>query len=89
MSRTRNLFFTKTAIATYISFLSLAVAVSPNVEALVTRGKSDTEKANLRDLIAIVVGTFSALGTLVARYDAGGVYTPKYLPGNDSEMPLQ
>lgn len=89
MTRTRNLFFTKTAIATYVSFLSLMTAVSPNIEALVTRGKTDTEKANLRDLIAIVVGTFSALATLVARYDAGGVHTPKYLPGNDPETPLQ
>lgn len=85
----RNLLLTKTAIGVYVSFFSLAVAVSPNIEALITRGKTDADKANLRDLIAIVVGTFSALGTLAARYDAGGVYTPKYLPGDDPEMPLQ
>lgn len=83
MSRTRNLFFTKTAIGVYVSLLSLGIAVSPNIEALLTRGKNDTESANLRDLIAITVGTFSALGTLIARYDAGGVYTPNGLPGQD------
>lgn len=86
MIRTRNLFFTKTAIATYISFLGLCTALSPNVESLLTRGKTPAEQANLRDWVAIFVGTFGALGTLAARYDAGGVHTPKYLLGRD-EIP--
>lgn len=85
MTRTRNLFFTKTAIASYISFLSLCTAVSPNIEALLTRGKTPAQQANSRDWIAIFVGTCGALGTLAARYDTGGVYTPKYFPGEDPE----
>lgn len=85
----RNLFLTKTAIGIYITFLSSLVAVSPNIESLLTRGKSDTDRANYRDAIAIVVGIAGASLALFGRYDAGGVYTPKYLPGDDPLPPLQ
>jgi hypothetical protein len=82
----RNLLFTKTAIGCYVSLCATILAVSPNIESLIIRGKSDTDKAVLRDYFAIVIGTIGAVGTLIGRYQAGGTYTPKYLPGQD-EIP--
>ena len=85
----RNLLFTKTAIGVYVSLCATILAVSPNIESLVGRGKSDTDKAILRDYFAIVISAIGAVGTLIGRYDAGGTYTPKYLPGEDPLPPLQ
>jgi hypothetical protein len=79
----RNLFLTKTAIGIYMTFLSSLVAISPNIESLITRGKSESDKANVRDTIAIVVGLIGATTALVGRYSAGGVYTPDGMPGDD------
>lgn len=90
MLRKRNLLTTKTALGVYISLCATILAVSPNIEGLLTRGKNDTDKANLRDGLAIVIATVSAIGTMIGRYGAGGTYTPKYLPGDDPiETPLQ
>jgi hypothetical protein len=85
----RNLFLTNTAIGVYVSFMGLILAVAPNIEALATRGKTDTEKASIADICAIATGTIGAIATLVGRYNAGGVYTPRYLPGDDPLPPLQ
>jgi hypothetical protein len=85
----RNLLLTKTAIGAYISLLATLTAVAPNIEGLISRGKSDNEKMNIRDAFAIILGITSAVGTLVGRYDAGNVYTPKYLPGEDPPERLQ
>lgn len=79
----RNLFFTKTALGVYISLCATILAVSPNIESLITRGKTDTDKAILRDYFAIVISAIGSLGTLAGRYYAGGTYTPRYLPGED------
>jgi hypothetical protein len=79
----RNLFLTRTVIGAYLSIIALFTAVSPHVEGLLTRGKTDTEKLNIRDWIAIVLGVTGATGTLIGRYHAGGVYTPKGIPGID------
>ena len=85
----RNLFLTNTAFGVYISFLSLIIAIAPNVTSLVSRGKTDIQKANIVDIIAITTGTAGAIATLIGRYNAGGTYTPKYLPGDDPLTPLQ
>lgn len=85
----RNLLLTKTAIGVYLSLCATILAVSPNIESLISRGKSDIDKANIRDSFAIALGTISAIGTLIGRYQAGGTYTPKYLPGDDPLPPLQ
>lgn len=86
----RNLLLTKTAIGVYVSLCATILAVSPNIESLIIRGKTDTDKAILRDYFAIVIGTVGSIGALAGRYQAGGVYTPKYLPGEDPiEQPLQ
>lgn len=85
----RNLLFTKTAIATYVSLCSLLIAVSPNIEALASRKATPDQKANTRDWIALGVGVASAVGTLLARYGAGGTYTPRGIPGDDPVPPLQ
>jgi hypothetical protein len=85
----RNLLLTKTAIGVYVSLCATILAISPNIENLISRGKSDTDKANIRDGIAIVVSAIGAVSTLIGRYDAGGVYTPKYIPGEDPDSPLQ
>lgn len=87
----RNLLLTKTALGIYISFTATIIAVSPNIENLITRGKTDAEKANLRDGLAIVFAIVGSTGALAGRHNAGGVYTPKYFPGEDpedSEKPL-
>lgn len=81
----RNLFSTKTALGIYISFAATIIAVSPNIESLLTRGKTDTDKANLRDTLAIVFAIVGSTGGLTGRHSAGGVYTPKYFPGEDPE----
>jgi hypothetical protein len=81
----RNLFLTKTAIGVYLSLLATVSAIAPNIESLLTRGKSDNDKMNARDYIAIVVAINGAIVSLFGRYNAGGVYTPKYLPGEDPE----
>lgn len=83
----RNLFLTKTALGAYIALSATLTAVSPNIEGLLTRGKSDIEKMNTRDWFAIVTAVAGVLGTLAGRYDAGGTYTPKYLPGEDPPVP--
>lgn len=85
----RNLFLTKTALGSYLALIATFTAVAPNVEGLMSRGKSDTEKMNIRDAFAIALGIISTVGTLVGRYDAGNVYTPKYLPGADPPERLQ
>jgi hypothetical protein len=85
----RNLFLTKTALGVYISLIGLFTAVSPNIEALLSRGKTDTEKMNIRDWFAIVVGTTGAASTLLGRYLAGGCYTPKGVIGADPPERLQ
>lgn len=79
----RNLLLTKTAIGAYLSICATVLAVSPNLENIISRGKSDLDKANIKDAFAIVVGVVGSIGTLVGRYQAGGTYTPKYLPGED------
>jgi len=85
----RNLFFTKTAIGSYVAFLATLTAVAPNIEGILTRGKSEAEKLNIRDGFAIVIGFVGFAGTLLGRYDAGGVYTPKGLIGEDPPERLQ
>lgn len=85
----RNLFLTNTAIGVYVSFMGTILAVAPNIEGLASRGKSDTQKANIADWVAIGTGAVGAVATLVGRYNAGGTYTPKYLPGDDPLPPLQ
>jgi hypothetical protein len=85
----RNLLLTKTALGVYVSLCATILAISPNVESLITRGRTDTDKAILRDYFAICIGTVGAIGTLAGRYYAGGTYTPKYLPGEDPLPPLQ
>lgn len=85
----RNLFLTNTAIGVYVSLMGLILAVAPNIEALAARGKDATQKANIADVCAIVTGTVGAIATLVGRYNAGGTYTPKYIPGDDPLPPLQ
>lgn len=86
----RNLLFTKTALGVYVSLCATILAVSPSIESLITRGKTDTDKAILRDYFAIAISTIGAIGTLAGRYHAGGTYTPKYFPGEDPiETPLQ
>jgi hypothetical protein len=85
----RNLFLTNTAIGVYVSLTGLILAVAPNIEALAGRGKDATQKANIADICAIATGTVGAIATLVGRYQAGGTYTPKYLPGDDPLPPLQ
>lgn len=82
----RNLLLTKTAIGAYVSLCATLLAVSPNIENLLTRGKSDAEKSAIRDYIAIIVGVVGTVGTLVGRYSAGGTYTPNYLPGDDQDI---
>lgn len=82
----RNLLLTKTAIGVYVSLCATILAVSPNIENLLTRGKSDVEKSNIRDGFAIVIGVIGAVGTLIGRYNAGGTYTPNYLPGQDADI---
>lgn len=82
----RNLLLTKTAIGVYVSLCATILAVSPNIENLLTRGKSDAEKSNIRDGFAIVIGVVGAVGTLIGRYGAGGTYTPNYLPGQDQDI---
>jgi hypothetical protein len=84
----RNLFFTKTAIGVYVSFAALWLGIAPNVEGLITRNQTEKGRLNTRDYIAIITGVVGAIGTLAARYDAGGTYTPKYLPGDDQDPPL-
>jgi hypothetical protein len=87
----RNLLLTKTALGIYVSFTATLLAVSPNIESLIVRGKTDTDKANLRDALAIVFAVVGATGAMAGRNSAGGVYTPKYFPGEDpedSEKPL-
>jgi hypothetical protein len=86
----RNLFLTKTAIGVYVSFAALWLGIAPNVEGLITRNQTEKGRLNTRDYIAIITGVVGAIGTLAARYDAGGTYTPKYLPGDDPlDPPLQ
>lgn len=86
----RNLLLTKTAIGVYVSLCATILAVSPNIESLISRGKSDADKAVLRDYFAIAISAIGAIGTLAGRYQAGGTYTPKYIPGEDPiELPLQ
>lgn len=85
----RNLFLTSTAIGVYVSVLGLLLAVAPNVQSIASRGKDDTQKANIADMVAIATGTIGAVATLIGRYNAGGTYTPKYIPGDDPIPPLQ
>ena len=82
----RNLLLTKTAIGVYVSLCATILAVSPNIENLVSRGKSDVEKSNIRDGFAIVIGVIGAVGTLIGRYSAGGTYTPTRFPGEDQDV---
>ena len=73
----------------YVSLIATLIAISPSIEGILTRGKSDIDKQNTRDGIAIVVGIVGSIGTLIGRYKVGDVYTPKYIPGSDIEPPLQ
>ena len=83
----RNLLTTKTALGVYVSICATLLAVSPNIESLIARGKTDIAKADIRDTIAIVTGIVGAIGTLAGRHSTGDTYTPKYLPGQDPENP--
>lgn len=85
----RNLFLTKTVLGAYISLLATLTAVAPNIESLLTRGKSEADKMTVRDWFAIATAVAGTMGTLIGRYDAGNVYTPKYLPGEDPPERLQ
>lgn len=89
----RNLLLTKTAIGIYISFCSTLVAVAPNIENLISRGKTELDKANIRDVTVIAVAAIGAIGgaigSFAGRYHAGGTYTPKYLPGENPPERLQ
>lgn len=85
----RNLFLTKTAIGSYIALCATLTAVAPNVEGILTRGRSEPDKLNIRDGFAIVVSFIGLTSTLLGRYQAGNVYTPKYLPGEDPPERLQ
>ena len=84
----RNLLLTKTAMGCYVSLAATFIAVSPSIESLLSRGKTDTEKANTRDLIAIAIGIIGGAGTLTGRYKVGDVYTPALIPGRDKIPPL-
>lgn len=84
----RNLFLTRTAIGAYISIIALFTSVAPNIEGLISRGKSESEKMNVRDWIAIALGITGTTGTLMGRYLAGNVYTPKGIPGVDPPVDL-
>lgn len=83
----RNLFLTKTALGAYIALFATLTAVSPNIEGLLARGKTDAQKADIRDYFAIVTALIGMSSTLAGRYAAGGTYTPKYLPGEDPPIP--
>ena len=85
----RNLLLTKTAIGCYISFIATMIAVSPNIESLLTRGKSEVEAQSSRDKLAIVVAIAGTISTLMGRYNIGDTYTPRGLPGRDEVKPLQ
>ena len=82
----RNLFLTKTAVGVYVSLCATILAISPNIENLISRGKSDVDKSNIRDGFAIVIGIVGAVGTLIGRYSAGGTYTPTHFPGEDRDV---
>jgi hypothetical protein len=88
-SSNRNLLLTKTAVGAYISLLATLTAVAPNIEGLLARGKSEADKMSIRDWFAIATAVAGTMGTLIGRYDAGNVYTPKYLPGEDPPERLQ
>lgn len=79
----RNLFLTRTAIGAYISIIALFTSISPNIEALISRGKSESQKMDIRDWFAIALGITGTTSTLIGRYLAGNVYTPKGIPGID------
>lgn len=81
--RKRNLLLTKTAMGAYVSLIATLIAISPSIEGILTRGKSDVDKANTRDAIAIAVGIIGSIGTLIGRHSVGDVYTPKSFPGRD------
>lgn len=83
----RNLLLTKTALGVYIMLLSTLITVSPKIEAMIKRNASEANRANYIDLISIVVSCSGSIIAAVGRYQAGGTYTPKYLPGIDP--PLQ
>lgn len=85
----RNLFFTSTAAGVYLSILGLLIAIAPNIQSIASRGKDATQKADIADLVAIATGTLGAVATLIGRYNAGGTYTPKGIPGDDPVPPLQ
>lgn len=90
MSQTkRNLLLTKTALGVYVSLCATILAVSPNIESLISRGKNDADKSIIRDYFAIVISIVGAASTLIGRYDAGGTYTPKYIPGSDPIPPIE
>lgn len=85
----RNLFLTSTAVGVYISAMALVLSIAPNIEGLAARGKDANQKANIADWVAIGTGTIGAIATLIGRYNAGGTYTPKGIPGDDPVPPLQ
>jgi len=85
-TRNRNLFLTKTLLGVYISLLSFFVEIAPNVENILTRrATTERDRSDIKDAIAIVLALSGAITTAIGRYQAGGVYTPKGLPGGDRE----
>ncbi len=85
----RNLFLTKTIISACVTLAALFASVSPNIEGLLARNKTESEKLDIRDWMTIAVGIAGFIGVNVGRYEAGGVYTPKFLPGEDPPEKLQ
>jgi hypothetical protein len=80
---TRNLFLTTTAMGVYMTLCSTFVSISPDVKSYLARNKPPDRQANITDILAIATGVIGAVGAMIGRYNAGGVYTPNGIPGKD------
>lgn len=86
----RSLFQTKTfqgaAIAFASGLVSILIGAAPIVERVTARHLPEHQE-DIQDGLALVMVVCGALGiggsgaAIMGRLDAGGVYTPDYLPG--------
>jgi hypothetical protein len=92
MQKSRNLFQTLTFKGIsigYVSLLAVVIAsIAPEIESLINRRVQLHQKEDVADVFKIILtvtgffgGTAGAGTAIAGRINAGGVHTPKYLPG--------
>lgn len=81
--RKQNLLLTKTALGVYLSICGTSIAIAPNIQNLLSRNKTEAQKTVIADYAGIAIVVVGSIATIIGRYQAGGTYTPKGLPGQD------